>query len=91
MRIEFTRVASVGGYNAYRSAQPAQQGQSASRPQGDAVQFSKSVTTIRAAHAAAAKASDVRAERVSEIRAQVQDGTYQVDNQKVAEKLLSAL
>ena len=90
MRIEFTRVASVGGHNAYRAAQPAQ-GQATSRPQGDAVQFSKSVTTIRAAHAAAAQASDVRAERVSEIRSQVQEGTYQVNNQKVAEKLLSAL
>lgn len=90
MPIEFTRVASVGGYNAYRATQPAQR-QAAARPQGDAVQFSKSVTTIRAAHAAAAQASDVRAERVSEIRTQVQEGTYQVNNQKVAEKLLSAL
>lgn len=91
MRIEFTRVASVSGYNAYRAAQPAGQGSSAARPRGDAVQFSPSVTTIRAAQAAAAKASDIRAERVSEIRTQVQEGTYQVNAQKVAEKLLNAL
>ena len=90
MRIEFTRVAAISGQYAYRPTQRPSENGGPSR-QGDSVHLSRSVTTIRAAQAAAAAAPDTRAERVATIRNQVQGGTYQMDNTQVAEKLLSAL
>ncbi len=43
---------------------------------------------IRAARAALAEAPEVRAERVAQLKAQIEAGTYRVDADTVAERIL---
>ncbi len=73
------------------SATPASAGQAARAYRGDDVQLSDGVQRLRRAHAAAAAAPDARADRVADLKARVQAGTYRVDNQALAEKLLRVL
>jgi negative regulator of flagellin synthesis FlgM len=93
MRIDPTHASQVTGIAARSTSAPAgpapQQPASARRP--DAVELSGGAGLVRRAHAAAGSAPDARAERVAEIKAQVQSGTYTVDNQALAEKLLHVL
>jgi flagellar biosynthesis anti-sigma factor FlgM len=66
--------------------------------QGDSIQISsegKKAADIAKVNQLVNQASDVRTERVKEIKAQIADGTYNFDNQKilelVADKIANAL
>lgn len=91
MRIDPTSAAGSSAIPSYRrpAASP-----SAGAPQGykaDSARVSGDAQQVRRAHAAAASSSDVRAEKVATIKAQVQAGTYKVDTDALAEKLLNVL
>ncbi len=92
MRIDPTRTARITPPKAERSLLDSQAKPAAAHEQRpDAVELSESSRDMRGARAAAAAAPDVRADRVAALKAQVQNGTYTVDNQALAGKLLSAL
>ena len=94
MRIESTSAAYTGSINAPRTGTSAAQAYTngASRQVGDAVSLSGDASGVRRAHAAAAAAApELRAEKVAELRAQVQAGAYQVDSYALAEKLAGVL
>lgn len=55
----------------------------------DRLALSQRAEEIKAARAALAETPDVRAERVAALKAQVEAGTYQVDPDKVAERILN--
>jgi negative regulator of flagellin synthesis FlgM len=55
----------------------------------DQLALSSRAEEMKAARAALAEAPEVRAQRVAELKAQVQNGTYQVDPDKVAERILN--
>jgi negative regulator of flagellin synthesis FlgM len=67
-------------------AQPAYAG-----PKADAVAFSGESAQVRRVQADVEAAPDVRAERVAAIKAEIEAGSYQVDNRALAEKLLGVL
>jgi negative regulator of flagellin synthesis FlgM len=54
----------------------------------DQVILSQQATEVQAAYQALAQTPEVRSELVQQLKAQVQAGTYQVDAEKVAEKLV---
>jgi negative regulator of flagellin synthesis FlgM len=54
----------------------------------DQVVLSQQATEVRAAYQALAQTPEVRSELVSQLKAQVQSGTYEIDPEKVAEKLV---
>lgn len=88
--ISGSNISYISARTATRPAAPAAQ-QAYGAARGDIVQFSSASATARKAQTAAAEAPEVRAERVAELKAQVQGGTYQVDNQALAHKLLAVL
>ncbi len=55
---------------------------------GDKINFSDEAVLRTEAYKAAMAAPDVRQDRVEELKAQVAAGTYQIDNHKIAEKLV---
>lgn len=55
----------------------------------DQLELSNRAEEMKAARAALAETPEVRAQRVAELKAQVQAGTYQVDPDKVAERILN--
>lgn len=62
--------------------------QAGNAAQADQLQFSSLGKDIRAAQAAVAGAPAIREELTAPIKAQIQNGTYKVDNASFAEKLL---
>ncbi|MGI5820096.1 MAG: flagellar biosynthesis anti-sigma factor FlgM [Armatimonadota bacterium] len=54
----------------------------------DQLELSSRAEEIRAARAALAETPEVRAERVAELKAQIEAGTYQIDADRVAERIL---
>ena len=54
----------------------------------DAAEFSDELAELRRVRAAAAAADEVRADRVAAIKARLQAGTYTIDTNTLAEKLL---
>ncbi len=62
--------------------------QRAEAPRGDKVQLSDDAKMMAQAHGVASETPDVRAEKVAALREQVQNGTYEIDNRKVAEGIL---
>jgi negative regulator of flagellin synthesis FlgM len=94
MRIDPIRTARITPPKAERSllgpdSQPPPAAAHEQRP--DAVELSESSRDVHNLRAAAAAAPDVRADRVAALKAQVQSGSYTVDNQTLAAKLLTAL
>lgn len=84
MRIEaYNQVQQV-----YRSKKVSQAQKTSSTAQMDQVQISSFGKEIQAAKAALAGSPDVREELTAPIKAQVQNGTYSVDNAAFAEKLI---
>ncbi|MFZ7113279.1 MAG: flagellar biosynthesis anti-sigma factor FlgM [Desulfatiglandales bacterium] len=61
------------------------------REAGAAVDFSKASAEFRRAAEIMEKDDMDRAERVNRIKAQVEAGTYRVDNVKVAEKIIQSV
>ena len=55
---------------------------------GDKVDLSSTSKDVAKAGQAVAAASDVRSERVAELRSQVENGTYKVDARQVADRML---
>jgi negative regulator of flagellin synthesis FlgM len=56
--------------------------------EGDTLRLSHEAKLRTAARSAAMQAGDMRQERVDALKAQVADGTYHIDNEKIAAKLL---
>lgn len=56
--------------------------------QNDKLEFSQTAKSYQTAKAAVADASDVRADKVAAIKAQMAAGTYQVDLEAVADKIM---
>ena len=56
--------------------------------EGDTLRLSDEARLLTAARSTAMQADDVRRERVDALKAQVADGTYRIDNEKIAAKLL---
>lgn len=55
---------------------------------GDQVELSARARELQAARQAIEKMNDVDHEKVARIKAQIQAGTYKVDAEKIAEKML---
>lgn len=84
MRIEaYTQVQQI-----YRSKKVNQTQKANSTSHVDQVQISSFGKEIQAAKAALAGSPDIREELTAPIKAQVQSGTYSVDNTAFAEKLI---
>lgn len=84
MRIEaYTQVQQV-----YQSKKVSQTQKTSSTTHMDQVQISSFGKEIQTAKAALAGCPDVREELTAPIKAQVQNGTYSVDNAAFAEKLI---
>ena len=56
--------------------------------EGDTLRLSHEARLRTAAHCAALQADDMRRERVDVLKKQVADGTYRIDNEKIAARLL---
>ena len=57
----------------------------------DSVQISKQGRDIQIAKQAVKQASDIRTDKVEAIKKQMAEGTYQVSNKDVAEKMVESL
>ena len=80
-----------GAANANRNtapAAPANPAVSGARQAGDVVAFTDTANTVQQAEKALAKEPVVDAARVERLRASVADGSYQVDPQRVADKMI---
>ncbi len=62
--------------------------QNTAAPKGDSVELSGDAKMMAEAHGVASGTSDVRTEKVAALREQIQNGTYTVDNNRVAEGIL---
>ena len=69
-------------------AKAAKSGDARPGGEGDTVALSGEARLHTAARSAAMQADDMRRERVDALKAQVADGTYHIDNEKIAAKLL---
>ena len=56
--------------------------------EGDTLRLSHEAMLRATARSAAMQTDDIRQERVDALQAQVADGTYRIDNEKIAAKLL---
>ena len=56
--------------------------------EGDTLRLSHEAMLRTTARSAAMQAGDIRQERVDALKSQVADGTYHIDNEKIAAKLL---
>ena len=84
MRIEaYTQVQQL-----YRTNQVKKPQKANSASFSDQLQISSLGKDIQTAKAAVAAAPDVRTDKVANLKAQVQNGTYNVSNESFAEKLL---
>ena len=69
-------------------AGPAAEQQDKSAPKTDTVVISDAAKRVQEARAQLDDIPDVREDKVAELRNQIQNGTYQVDAEKTADKLL---
>ncbi len=60
----------------------------AAAPKGDSVQLSGDAKMMAEARGVASETSDVRTEKVAALREQVQNGTYKIDNNRIAEGII---
>ena len=67
---------------------PADEQPDKSAPKTDTVVISDAAKRVQEARAQLDEIPDVREDKVAELRSQIQDGTYQVDAEKTADKLL---
>lgn len=64
-------------------------GNIAKAPQKDTVVLSQTAQLLKTASAHLADSPEVNSDRVAQLKAAIEDGSYQVDTQRVAEKMLS--
>ena len=91
MRIDPTSAASISAITTHRKPAAAPPASAQQSYKTDSAQVSGDAQQVRRAHAAAASSSEVRAEKVANIKAQIEAGTYKVDTNALAEKLLKVL
>ena len=85
------RIDAYNQINQYYGAQKAYNNQTANKAAykgNDQLSISQTAYSYQAAKTAVAEASDVRMDRVAELKAQIQNGTYSVDPEDFANKLL---
>lgn len=71
------------------AAEGAQGAQAAAAPEGaDRLVLSQQATEIRAAHEALAALPDTRAELVAQLKTEIEAGTYEVNPDAIAEKIV---
>lgn len=91
MSIEFFGVGGPGQIGNIKKAQVSKTDKKTETGQTDKVQFSSVLQDVHKAKAAKGSSSSDRAERVQELKAQIAEGTYEPDLQKVASSLLQFL
>ena len=91
MSIEFFGVGGPGQIGSIKKTQVAKTDKKTEAGQTDKVQFSSVLQDVHKAQAARGGSPSDRAERVQELKAQIADGTYEPDLQKVASSLLQFL
>ena len=57
----------------------------------DQLEISRTAKTYQTAKTAVSEASDVRADKIAEIKAQMSAGTYNISTEAVADKMLSSV
>ncbi len=89
MSIEFFGVGGLGQIGALKNAEKSQAGKKAGEAQGtDQVQFSSVLQDVQKAQTSSGSMQAQRQERVQEIKAQIADGSYRPDLNKVAASLM---
>ncbi|MBV5306542.1 MAG: flagellar biosynthesis anti-sigma factor FlgM [Desulfobulbaceae bacterium] len=91
MSVEFLGVGGLGQIGAMKKAEKTQTGKKTGESQGDQVQFSSVLQDVQKAQSTSATAQSGRNERVQELKAQIADGSYQPDLNKVATSLMQFL
>ncbi|MDO9043238.1 MAG: flagellar biosynthesis anti-sigma factor FlgM [Desulfocapsaceae bacterium] len=92
MSIEFFGVGGLGQIGAMKKAEKAQASKKPGESQGkDQVQFSSVLQDVQKAQASGGTMQTQRNERVQELKAQIADGSYQPDLNKVASSLMQFL
>ncbi len=72
----------------YNTQKPSRTQKSAQTSFSDKLQISTLGKDIQTAKAALANTSDIREDRIADIKAAIQDGTYEVSGESFADKLL---
>lgn len=92
MSIEFFGVGGLGQIGAMKKAEKTQAGKKPEESQGkDQVQFSSVLQDVQRAQSSSGNVQAQRNERVQELKAQIADGSYQPDLNKVATSLMQFL
>ena len=91
MSIEFFGVGGPGQIGNLKKTQAAKPDKQIETGPTDKVQFSSVLQDVHKAQAARGNSPSDRAERVQELKAQIAEGTYEPDLQKVATSLLQFL
>lgn len=98
MKIDPNSIRSIGksgiervGNSAIEQARGVEGGGAVARGAGaDRLALSQRAEEMKAARAVMMEAPEVRADRVAELKAKIDAGTYQVDADKVAERILDS-
>lgn len=91
MSVEFFGVGGPGQIGSLKKPQKVQTDKKAAGVGEDKVQFSSVLQDVNKAKGAAAGSDVERAARVQELKAQIKEGSYQPDLQKVSASLLQFL
>ncbi len=91
MSVEFFGVGGPGQIGNLKKSQQVQSDKKAEASGEDKVQFSSVLQDVNKAKAASQSADAERTERVAQLKAQVQDGSYEPDLKKVSASLLQFL
>ena len=91
MSVEFFGVGGPGQIGSLKKPQKVKADKKAEGVGEDKVQFSSVLQDVNKARGAAAGSDVERAARVQELKAQIQEGSYQPDLQKVSASLLQFL
>lgn len=91
MSVEFFGVGGPGQIGGLKKSQKVQSDKKVGGGGEDKVQFSSVLQEVNRAKAAAPSSDAERAERVKELQAQIREGSYQPDLEKVSASLLQFL
>jgi len=92
MSVEFLGVGGLAQIGAMKKADKTQTGKKSGESQGkDQVQFSSVLQDVQKAQTSSSAMQAGRNERVQELKAQIADGSYQPDLNKVATSLMQFL
>jgi negative regulator of flagellin synthesis FlgM len=91
MSVEFFGVGGPGQISNLKKTQKAQTDKAAEGAGGDKVQFSSVLQDVNKANASTQTGDPERAERIQQLKAQIQNGSYKPDLEKVSASLLQFL